>query len=159
MADKKTIEKLVANCTFEPNSGCWLWLGAVNDSGYGSMWNDKKAIGAHRLMWIALHGPIPFTIFVCHRCDVRSCINPEHLFLGTNQDNIQDMLIKNRSSFGERSGKAILTESEVIEIWDLFKSGKGQVSIAKRYGVSPGAIANITAGRNWKHLRLLEQKP
>ena len=85
----------------EPNSGCRLWLAFLNATGYGQIRYKKRAYQAHRLAWIAKHGPIPEGLQVLHKCDVRSCINPDHLWLGTQADNIHDMIAKGRR--GRRS--------------------------------------------------------
>lgn len=84
----------------EPNSGCWLWLGFDNGGGYGRLWkkiNGKRTlVSAHREMWEQTFGKIPHGMIVCHKCDVKPCINPSHLFVGTYADNMRDMIQKNR---------------------------------------------------------------
>lgn len=80
-----------------PTSGdCILWTGAVSGSGYGNVWHNGRNIGAHRLAWEQVHGPVPDGLFVCHTCDTPLCINTDHLFLGTPKDNSQDMSRKGR---------------------------------------------------------------
>jgi hypothetical protein len=88
----------------EPNSGCWLWEGATNGTGHGRIGWRRGGVSyfayVHRLAWEQANGPVPDGISVLHRCDVRACCNPEHLFLGTQQDNVRDMHAKGRYKFG-----------------------------------------------------------
>jgi hypothetical protein len=79
-----------------PESGCWIWTKGSMTSGYGSLRVGDKSAYAHRVSWEVHHGPIPAGMHVLHRCDVRSCVSPHHLFLGTNQDNIADSVSKGR---------------------------------------------------------------
>lgn len=84
----------------EPNSGCWLWEGAVNSDGYGEIRRDRKNFKVHRLAWEEANGPIPRGLNVCHTCDVPACCNPGHMFLGTQLDNVTDMRVKGRFKGG-----------------------------------------------------------
>lgn len=149
-------------------SGCWLWTGTANNSGYGTVGLGRAAAGkgmAHRVSWEVHFGPIPPGMIVCHRCDVRLCVNPDHLFLGTYRDNSLDAAEKGRvprgrawatevrlrnRPRGERHGSAKLTEKDVAEIRSLAAAGGfTQQALADRYGVCRGTIGNIINGRNW----------
>ena len=89
-------ERLDARSIPEPNSGCILWTGAVARRGYGKLRVKNRVTAAHRVAYELAHGPVPPGMFVCHRCDVPSCINPAHLFAGTHQQNMDDMTAKRR---------------------------------------------------------------
>jgi hypothetical protein len=134
-------------------SGCWLWIGYLNHYGYGRFCLNGKAIGAHRASWIAFNGPIPIGMHVLHRCDVRSCVNPDHLFLGTQSDNVRDMHAKGRhpggGAKGEASHTAKLTEADVRYIRNTEKYTKG---LSKRFGVSNSRISAIRKRVNWRHI-------
>lgn len=92
-------EHLTENSIPVPFSGCWLWLLSLNRDGYGQCAIGTKSINAHRLSWMAFRGPIPPRMMVLHSCDVRSCVNPDHLWLGTNADNMRDCFAKGRHNF------------------------------------------------------------
>lgn len=97
---KPLAERLEERAVPEPNSGCLLWLGAVNDSGYGHMSFGAKVVGVHRLAWISAIGPIPAGAHVLHSCDQPSCLNVRHLFLGDHAANMRDMASKKRGKGG-----------------------------------------------------------
>lgn len=142
---------------------CVPWVRGKNHAGYGMInigkgRNNRKQISAHRAIY-ALHcGPIAEGLFVCHRCDNPGCVNPQHLFLGTPQDNTLDAWKKGRLPQippmpGELNPKAILTADQVIEIRRLYATGKVyQKDIAKMFGVKQITISNIITKRNWGHL-------
>src|SRR5690606_16553019 len=104
---------------------------------------------AHRVSWVVWRGDVPSGMNICHRCDTPSCINPEHLFLGTQLENIADMLRKRRNQYGERSGRRILTEAQARAI---FFSTEKQSLLAGRYGVDPSVISHIKRKKIWAHI-------
>ncbi len=137
----------------EPNSGCWLWLGWLDPDGYGRFRFRGHGIRAHRVSYEIFKEPIQGDLLVCHQCDVPCCINPEHLFLGTQKENIVDRDKKKRMACGERQGASILTEEAVRQI---ASSTESQLVLATRYGVATSTIGSIQCGNNWKHLTLID---
>lgn len=132
----------------EPNSGCQLWIANVNRKGYGDLTFKGRKRLAHVASWEAHRGPTT-GLCVLHRCDVPSCINPAHLFLGTRLDNNTDMRSKGRNQRGERHNWAKLTEKDVRAIRASTLSG---VDAARAYGVSTACVSLIRAGKVWKHI-------
>lgn len=162
--------------------GCWTWTGCKNRKGYGPfsyggrVANGGKKVLAHRLSYELHVGPIPENQFVCHHCDNPACVNPEHLFLGNNADNMRDMKEKGRHwmlhkpelilrgddhpsrlhpermARGEAHGVAKLTEPQVLEIRALFESGHSKNGLAKRFGMSRYAIRCVVDRVSWKHI-------
>lgn len=132
---------------------CWLWIASVNHAGYGMFgWkkdNRTVHISAHRCSWILHNGPIHDDLHVLHTCDVRNCVNPDHLFLGTNLDNKRDMVEKGRQAKGERQASAKLTQQQVLEIRSLSEAGESYHRIASYFGVSRVQISNIVHRRAW----------
>jgi hypothetical protein len=137
----------------EPNSGCWLWLGYGCHKGYGRIYEGKRPIRAHRASWTVHRGTIPGGMHVCHRCDNRCCVNPDHLFLGTNADNQRDKVRKGRHvagiSRGHSNGASKLTEENVLEI---LASKLGPRALATQFGVNPATIHQIRTGVTWRHV-------
>lgn len=143
---------------------CWLWTGAKNAYGYGVMKGPRRGPrvwGAHRVAYELTHGTIPEGMLVCHRCDVRACCNPAHLFLGTPADNTRDMIEKGRSLWqakphliarGEAAGCVRLTEEQVREIRESAANGQFHHEIAKRFGVSRAAVGRVVTRRSWAHV-------
>jgi len=131
---------------------CWLWIGVLSTYGYGLLKRDYKQVGAHRISWEIHNGQIPDGMYVCHKCDVRRCVNPAHLFLGTASDNNRDMAAKGRlvNPKGERHGISKLTECQAREIkgapWGT------RSALARRFGISRTAADAIAKGKSWKWL-------
>lgn len=141
----------------QTENGCWEWTGGLH-SGYGqfSVGGRKNArnIRAHRFSYVLTHGLIPDDIDVLHSCDNRKCVRPDHLFTGTQYDNVKDMVSKQRHATGERIGSAVLTETQVTEIRRRFSFGsQNMVSMGKEFGVAPSTIARIRDRLIWDHLR------
>lgn len=145
-------ERFFDRITPEPNSGCWLWTEEVSHKGYGVIYAEGKAKSAHRFSWTLHFGPIPDGLLVCHRCDVRSCVNPSHLWLGTDADNNADMIRKGRENYvrGERAGGSKLTEEQVAQIR---KDGRRRVDVARDFGVCKSTITFIRQRETWKHVQ------
>lgn len=131
---------------------CWLWLGPQGRRGYGETTLGRKRYTPHRLSWVLSYGGIPSGLDVCHHCDVPNCVRPDHLFVGTRQQNLLDSVAKDRFQMGERHYRTMLTNAQVCEMRRRFQNGETQVSLARSYGVSLGAVHRIVRRTNWKHL-------
>ena len=138
------------------SDGCWEWQGYRNRKGYGVIGDPTQL--AHRVVWRATRGEIPEGLCVCHRCDNPACCNPEHLFLGTNTDNMLDREQKGRwvpRIRGEGNVSAKLTEAQVRAI---HADTRNQYEIAAAYGVAQSTVGVIKLGKKWKHLGLPVQR-
>lgn len=114
--------------------------------------NDKMGL-AHRVSYELFIGEIPENMYVCHTCDIRYCVNPAHLFIGTHNDNMQDMVKKGRGAKGEKVGVSVYNEETIKKISHLLKTTKkSQDQIAKETGISQSTISNIKLGRTWRHI-------
>ncbi len=134
---------------------CWVWTASKINGGYGSIQKGKSGEGticAHRLSWIIHYGKIENNLWVLHRCDNRSCVRPDHLFLGTYRDNIEDMASKGRKPIGSMCSYAKLNEKDVVIIRKLLNKKVNHLVIAMKFGVSRKAIYDIFSGKNWKHV-------
>ena len=130
---------------------CWTWTGAVSRNGYGNFSVRRSATGAHRASYSLFIGGIPDGIEVCHSCDNKLCVNPSHLFLGTQKENLNDMRKKRRHPFGYDHVNSKLTEDEVVAIRGL--SGVvSQSRLARKYGVSQTLISGVVRGDRWNHV-------
>lgn len=122
-------------------SGCWWWLGALTEKGYGIAALAGSHVRAHRLSWLLHRGPIPNGILVCHHCDTPCCVNPDHLFLGTHQDNVRDMDMKGRRHFHDPPApKFKLTHEQLQEIAASRESNR---VLGQRYRVGKSTIGDV----------------
>lgn len=128
---------------------CWVWRGAKQRTGYGVMIVYGKIEGVHRVAWRETFGEIPPGMYVCHTCDNRLCVRPNHLFLGTHLENIADRQAKGRSARGSASGRAVLDEERVLQI---LRSKSSTSVVAREFGVAEGTIRGIRSGRSWRHV-------
>lgn len=134
---------------------CVIWPRAKSPFGYGKVCVEPYVRdNTHRVAYKLLHGVIPDGMFVCHKCDVPSCVRGSHLFLGSPFENMHDAISKGRCRYlrGSSHIRAKLTESEVIEIYRLQASGVSQRAIGERFGVSKPTIQGICEGRHWTHV-------
>jgi len=147
-------ERFLAKVCPEPDSGCWLWRGHLRPDGYGVLWLSGKAHTAHRLAWTFFRGEIDPGLLVCHKCDVRACVNPEHLFLGTYLDNARDREKKGRSMRGEKNRSSKLSAEQVSRIKAVLAEGRMYTSeLAREYGVTSPTISSIARGNTWRHVQ------
>jgi hypothetical protein len=162
-------------------SGCWNWRGGVFSSGYGAFKCEGRQWRAHRLAWTLTHGQIPDGACVCHRCDNPRCVNPSHLWLGSNAENTADRVGKGRSAYGPRNGartrpdrilrgaswadahpsdlyrgprngRAILSDEVVAKIRRMRGEQLSQSAIARTLGLSRSTVRDVLIGRTWGYL-------
>lgn len=139
-----------------PSEECWPWTGSTRAGGYGAIavrvpGRRHRLAPAHRVSWELHNGPIPDGLQVLHRCDNPPCVNPAHLFLGTNDDNVADMLSKGRNLVGQRCAHAVLTAEDVRRARVLFRSGTPLGDISRQLGgVNRGTIRSAINRSTWK---------
>jgi hypothetical protein len=131
-------------------SDCWVWMAFRPEKGYGRFWVNGKNKNAHRISWELANGPIPPGLHVLHRCDNRACVNPAHLFLGTNADNMRDRNEKGRTTHGEQHYSAKLTEKMVHQIRG--HSFLPHEVLAGLFGVSRRTINHVINRKTWRFL-------
>lgn len=151
--NKTTIEQRFWSKVRKTPHGCWLWTGGTFAGGYGAFHIGKPVYRAHRVSWELTHGPIPEGMFICHHCDTPACVRPDHLFLGTNADNVGDMTRKRRVAHGERHGSAKLSAEQVQQIRRAYSSKRVlQRELAQQYGVDASLISMIVTRKLWTDL-------
>lgn len=159
-----TTETIRTKVRVNPMTGCWEWIGTKRN-GYGRTMagsrtdGTRKSVSAHRLSYQLFKGDIPPGHEICHKCDNPCCINPDHLFSGTRQDNVDDREQKGRGNQprGEHNGKAKLTASAVYAARvERLVNGTSYQAIADRYGVAKRTIMDAIKGVHWQHVAMPE---
>jgi hypothetical protein len=150
-------ERFERKYTPEPNSGCWIWFGSVDRRGYGQMRIGKRArIATHIALELAGR-PLALGQWALHRCDNPACVNPDHLFAGTQKDNMRDCIAKGRHSkpprfVGSANKASKLTEDQVRLIRADFKAGMSLSQFQRKYGLTQTTGSYLRLGRTWKHV-------
>lgn len=145
--DDKTYQRFMSKVSKDP-CGCWIWNGSISRGGYGQIGINKKQWRAHRLSYEIHKGKIPNGLYVCHSCDNPPCVNPDHLWLGTPQDNMDDMVRKQRKK-GQNSKLAKLTNEDIHYI----RNWKYPLSwLLDKYDVTLSTLSNIANRKTWTHI-------
>lgn len=137
--------------SIDGKSGCWIWIGSRLASGYGRIWCSGKIRLAHRVSYEIHRGPITGDLQVCHHCDNPSCVNPEHLFIGTNAENVADKVAKGRQAMGSGNGQAKLSMADVAYIRSM--PMVSDTKLAARFDVNRSQIWRIRSGKKWANLK------
>ena len=149
---KRFIQRL--DTTSSP-TGCWLWTGCRHHQGYGRIGWLGTVTKTHRVAYTLFIGPIPDGMFVLHHCDNPPCCNPDHLYIGTQTDNMRDRKERDRHNAprGSKAGPAKLTESDVLNIRKMLATSTATgVELAMRYNVTPSTISSIRLRKSWTHI-------
>jgi hypothetical protein len=145
----RPISERFAEKVVKAESGCHEWIGCLMPNGYGQVHLNGKTAYAHRVAYELTNGPIQDGLFVMHSCDNRKCVNPDHLSLGTCDNNMSDMVNTTRQAAGMKNSHAKLTDEQVRQI--RIESGNHSAT-ARRYGVSQTTISEIRARKIWRHI-------
>ena len=145
-ADGEVIEKIKLTVAVSSN-GCWEWTGLLDRNGYGKMSYQGKLMFVHRVSYSLFRGEIPRGMNVCHKCDNPKCVCPDHLFLGTQKDNMHDCIRKGRRNSHKRRK---LTNEQASEVRDRLLRGEGQLSIANDFHVSQATVSLIKLNKRYQ---------
>lgn len=151
---KKNIRDTLLERRVVDANGCWLWQGAISDNGYGTIYTGSRYRRVHRVSYETFVGLIPPGKNICHRCDVRHCINPDHLFAGTQVENLADAKRKGRHTHGDSHPMVRLSEADIKQIRAIYSAGKrNQYELASDFGVRQQTISKIVTGARWSHVQ------
>ncbi len=157
MIDKfaeKDVERFWSKVKRTNSEECWEWIGTKEKDGYGVFKIKRKTYKSHRISWLISKKESIENKLVCHSCDNRGCVNPGHLWLGTNKENVEDMVRKNRQRQGENHSNVKLSEKNIKEILDLYKSGYKQVDLCSKFGIGHAQLSRILSGEAWKNTKI-----
>jgi HNH endonuclease len=154
-------ERILARCIWRDgplDTPCLVWTGPVWSAGYGTISFKGKAYSVHRLIYLIDKGEIKKGLSICHKCDCLRCCNVEHLFTGTQRDNIRDSVSKGRfrRCDSENHGQAVLTKDEVSLIRYFLQNGWNCKELARRYGVNSSTVSSIKRKQTWRHVQLFQ---
>lgn len=154
MVDQRLVERFHQKYEVSP-SGCWLWTASCAGKGYGQIKvpGERRQMYAHRLSYLIHKGEVPEGKQICHTCDVPKCVNPEHLFVGTSQDNHDDMKAKDRSTHGILNKRAKLNEKMVRHIKVMLREGVPQQRVARAFDISQTEVSRIGLGLRWTRIK------
>jgi hypothetical protein len=138
------------NCRFmsyvEKTDSCWIWKGTIKRGGYGKLcFKENKSAIASRVAYELFNGPIQDGMYICHLCDVPSCVNPDHLWVGSHMENTLDMIEKERQH-------SKLLSMDIIELRRLWQQGASNASLCERFNITSGTVSSIIHRRIWKHV-------
>jgi len=153
--NKYTFKDIWRQIDIRNEDDCWEWVGHKDKNGYGRATINRKDYRSHRIVYKETYGTIPEGLFILHTCNNPSCCNPNHLYTGTNQDNMDQMVADGRSPhlIGEKSGTHKLKEKDVLEIRQLYSTGEyTQRDLSKKYGISQTEISRIYHRTRWDHV-------
>lgn len=150
--NKKVLNRFHSRYEIDQKTDCWLWRKHPIGDGRGYFHLNGKQELAHRVSYMLFRGPIPKGLHVCHSCDVPCCVNPDHLWLGTDQDNATDSVLKNRRAVGTKNGRSKFTEDQIRVIRESYPEIKGP-ALARVYGVCEKVIYDILHRRTWRHVK------
>lgn len=150
---KEDIVRFWSKVDIQSKNKCWNWKAARVHDGYGRFGLQYRIVRAHRVSYQIAYGNFDERLCVLHKCDNPACVNPNHLFLGTNQDNMNDQKSKSRNPFGERNPRHKLTESQVIEIRKLYTKGLTQSEIGRMFNISQNQVSEIILRNHWKNVQ------
>lgn len=151
-----TSERFWAKVDIGAAGECWPWKGGISKNGYGVFWLDGHSVGAHRMAWELVNGPMPVGMQGNHHCDNRACCNPGHLYPGTQRENQQDCVDRGRKvsapPHGSRQPNAKLSEVDAVEIRRKYAAGLvSEAELGETFGVSRSTIEDVIAGKRWRH--------
>lgn len=150
---RKTLKQIFEDKYIKLDNGCWQWTANISTNGYGQISRNKTTCRAHRIAYNLYIGEIPEGMVVCHKCDNKLCVNPDHLFIGTQEDNIRDCLNKDRNAYGSRNAKAKLKEDDIFSIKVRYKNGVTMQEIGNIFGVSKNTISQVINNKTWAKIK------
>ena len=137
----------------DKSSECWIWTGKKLATGYGHFFYFGRHARAHRVSWLLSNGPIVGGLCVLHQCDVPLCVRPSHLRLGTQLENVAEMIARGRGARGGRNGRAKTTESDVLEMRRCIAAGQSCAHLARRFNLGQSTVRDIKRRVTWRHLQ------